>query len=175
MQMQQRAKGRRESPSAFRVPGTGSRGLDLAIPAGFAVRETTTVLSADDGLRDPRMLQNQSGGRPNLIIKRNWGANQPLSELSAQITENIVKNAPGIAQIETGSFRFADGLLGYKLSFEFEPVPGIRLRQVHVLAVDDEGGIHATLTLSTKATADTVTKYLAAIAAIHVTGPSENS
>lgn len=170
MYMQHRAKARREGPATFAAPGPSARSLDLAIPAGFSVRETTTVLSADDGLRDPRMLQNQAGGRPNLIVKRTWGAAQPLAEMSAQLTQNLVSNAPGISGIETTSFRFADGLLGYKLSYEFEPVSGIRLRQIHVLAVDEEGGLHVTLTVGPQATPETISKYLAAVASIHVTG-----
>ena len=64
MYMQHRTKARREGPATFATPGPSARTLDVAIPAGFSVRETTTVLSADDGLRDPRMLQNQAGGRP---------------------------------------------------------------------------------------------------------------
>jgi hypothetical protein len=39
-----------------------------------------------------------------------------------------------------------------------------------VLAVDEEGGLHVTLTVGPQATPEAITKYLAAVAAIHVTG-----
>jgi hypothetical protein len=149
-----------------------SQTVSLQVPAGFELGETSMVLKAIEkpGLHDPRLLQKQTTIRPNLLVKRTWGPSPELTQLAADLSQYLTRTVPGIMALETGDFRFSDDVAGYKASFEFQPMPKIRLKQVHVLRVDAEGAMHFTLTVGVDAHPSVIEQYLACIAATRL-GP----
>ncbi len=165
-------RSRRSEPWSLELPAA-EPALPLAIqlPPEFELAETTMVfkIAEKPELRDPRVLQKQTPIRANLLIKRSLGNNPPLTELAAELSQYLLKTVPGIVHLEAGPFVFTDGVEGYRSSYEFQPVPKIRLKQIHVLRVDAEGAMHFTLTVGTDARPETIEQYMSCIGATRLT------
>ncbi|MBI2372424.1 MAG: hypothetical protein HYV07_00360 [Deltaproteobacteria bacterium] len=122
-------------------------GLELQPPANFETEETILSLRAPPGPSDPRLLQKQIPVRANLIVSRKRvGPLATLPLLVAEVSAELVSTVVGLRGIANEEIRFADGVVGVIVSFEFPMREVAAARQFHALRLDD--GIFTDLTLT---------------------------
>lgn len=122
-------------------------GLVFDPPADLRPEEALLTLRAPPGPSDPRLLQKQVPVRANLIVhRRRVGAEATLPLMVAEVSAELVSTVIGLRGLATEDIRFADGVVGVIVSFEFPMREVAAARQFHALRLDD--GVLTDLTLT---------------------------
>jgi hypothetical protein len=118
------------------------------------------------GLKDPRLLQPQLPVRPNLIVhRRKVDRGQDVSDVAAEVCNQLLNSIEGISEIATSEIVFQDGVIGLLLELSFPAVATLRIVQLHALRIDDD--VLTSLTLCTemsRMTSDQHDRYRACLA-----------
>jgi hypothetical protein len=123
------------------------RGLQVTPPAGFVTEETTLTMRVpeDQGFHDPR---TSTPVRPNLVVHRMPTAETDLARHAAHAQADLIKNIPGLSEIDVQDMRFADGAEGVLLAYALPAPKGLEVCQFRAMRLDD--GTLTTLTISTE-------------------------
>lgn len=122
-------------------------GLSFDPPPELVQEEVILTLRAPPGPIESRMLQRQIPVRSNLIVHRKQvGANATLPLLVAEVSAELVSGVVGLKGLATEPIRYADGVEGVIVSFEFPMRDVAAARQFHALRLDD--GVLTNLTLT---------------------------
>jgi hypothetical protein len=120
-------------------------GLAFDPPAEFLPDEQLVSFRAPPpDLKSPMLLNKQLTVRPNLMVHRR-PAGGSIEMICGEICAELVSAIPGMDNLVTGHFAFADGVQGMLLSFDF-PANDARVRQFLAMRIDN--GMLTTLTLS---------------------------
>ena len=115
-------------------------------------------------VKSPLLLNKQLTVRPNLMVHRR-PAKGTVELLCGEICAELVSSIPGMESLVTGHFKFADGVQGMLVSFDFPAGGDARVRQLQAMRLDVEQ--LTTLTLSIDATTlndASYQRYLASLA-----------
>ncbi len=123
------------------------QGIEISVPLGFQVEESSLTLRAPQGVVEARVLNKQTPIRANLIVNRRLvGPESTIVSLSAEVTAELQAAVNDLEDLSAEPFTFDDGTVGSLVSFRFPFHEAAQIRQFHALRLD--AGTFTTLTLT---------------------------
>ena len=124
-------------------------GLFLDAPADMVMEQTMVAMrAAPSAVVDPRVLNRQTPIRTSLIVhRRQVGPHATLEVLAGEVAAELVSSVGGLSGLVTEAFDYADGAIGFLVSFDVAAAEVGTARQFHALRKDDTVLTTLTLTL----------------------------